>query len=166
MIVLETPQLILRHFTWNDVDDLAKIYADPVVMKFFPKTLTYAETQQQMERFITGYEQQGLGLWATIHKADRQLIGRCGLIQQEVDEQLEMEIGYLLAKEYWGQGLGTEAARAIRDYGFDQLGYTRLISLIDPNNIASQKVATKNGLTYEKDTYKWEKTLRVYAIHQ
>lgn len=78
----------------------------------------------------------------------------------------EVEVGYMLAKEYWGQGLATEAAVASRNYGFEQLGLNRLISLIDPRNIASQKVAMKNGMEYEKDAKMWGKILRVYTIHQ
>ncbi len=166
MIVAETPRLILRHLTKDDVDDLAVIYADPIVMKFYPSTWTYEETQQQVERIINTYEQRGFSLWATIHKADNKFIGRCGLIPQLVDGQQEIEIGYMLAKEYWGRGLATEAACASRDYGFEKVGCNRLISLIDPGNIGSQKVAMKVGLTYEKDATMWEKTVRVYAIHK
>ena len=166
MLVIETPRLILRHLTWDDVDDLAAIYADPVVMKFYPSTMTYEKTKQQVEKIINGYKQRGWALWATIHKADNKLIGRCGLIPQLVDEQQEVEVGYLLAKEYWGQGLATEAAVASRNYGFEQLGFNRLISLIDAGNIASQKVALKNGMTHEKDAQMWAKTVRVYTIHQ
>jgi len=166
MIVAETQRLILRHLTKDDVDDLATIYIDPVVMKFFPNIRTYEETKQQVEWIIDGYEQRGWGLWATIHKADNKFIGRCGLIPQLVDGQQEIEIGYLLAKEYWRRGLGTEAACASRDYGFQQLGIERLISLIDPGNIASQKVAMKVGLTYEKTATMWEKRVCVYAIHK
>lgn len=167
MIAVETPRLLLRQLTGDDVDDLALIYADPVVSKFFLSPLTYVETQQAVQRIINGYKQRGWDLWATIHKADQKVIGRCGLTPQVVDGQQEVEIGYLLAQEYWGQGLATEAACASRDYGFQQLGLKRLISLIDPGNIASQKVAMKTGLTYEKDAIaSWGKTVRVYAIYK
>lgn len=165
MIVIETPRLVLRHLAKDDVDDLAEIYADPVVIKFFGGIYTYERTKQWVEEIINCYQQRGWSLWATIHKADNKFIGRCGLIPQLVDGQPEVEIGYLLAREYWGRGLATEAATASRNYGFEQLGFNRLISLIDPGNIASQKVALKVGLTYEKDTTMWEKTMRVYSIH-
>lgn len=164
MIVAETPRLILRHLTLDDVGDLAAIYADPIVMKFYPSIRTYEQTKAAVERIVDTYKQHGFGLWATVHKADHKLIGRCGLIPQLVDGQQEIEIGYLLAKEYWGKGLATEAASVIRDYGFEKTGRTRLISQIDPGNIASQRVALKVGLTYEKDTTMWNKTVRVYAI--
>lgn len=163
MIVIETSRLILRDLTPEDTEALAAIYADPIVMKFYPNTRTYQETKQQIERIINHYQQRDFGLWATIYKPDNKFIGRCGLIEQLVDGISEIEIGYLLAKEYWRQGLATEAAVAIRDYGFD-LGYSRLISLIDHGNIASQRVALKTGLAYEKNAQMWGKSLRVYAI--
>jgi len=162
-IAIETHRLILRELTLDDLEDLAQIYADPVVMKYYPKSISKEETKYQITRMINGYQQRGWGLWATIHKADNRFIGRCGLIPQIVDKCSEVEIGYMLAKEYWGQGLATEAACAIRDYGF-RLGYDRLISLIAPGNIASQKVAIKTGLCYQKDTIFLGKTVQVYAI--
>ncbi|MBE9193007.1 GNAT family N-acetyltransferase [Gloeocapsopsis crepidinum LEGE 06123] len=162
-IAIKTHRLILRELTLDDVEDLAQIYADPVVMKYYPKPITREETKYQIARMINGYQQRGWGLWATIHKANNKFIGRCGLIPQVVDKCPEVEIGYMLAKEYWGQGLATEAACAIRDYGFG-IGCNRLISLIAPGNIASQKVAIKTGLCYEKDTIFRGKTVQVYAI--
>ena len=165
MIVAETPRLILRQLTSDDIDELAAIYADPVVMRFFGSTYTCESTKQWLEeRVFKCYEQRGWGLWATIYKMDNELIGRCGLIPQLVDGQEEVEIGYLLAKEYWGMGLATEAACVSRDYGLEKLRANRLISLIDPENIASQKVAKKVGLIYEKDSYMWNKTVHIYAM--
>ncbi|MES1022390.1 GNAT family N-acetyltransferase [Gloeocapsa sp. BRSZ] len=162
-IAIETHRLILRELTLDDVEDLARIYADPVVMKYYPKLITREETKYQIARMINGYQQRGWGLWATIHKADRKFIGRCGLIPQLVAGLPEIEIGYMLAKDYCGQGLATEAACAIRDYGFG-IGCNRLISLIAPGNIASQNVAIKTGLCYEKDAIFRGKTVQVYAI--
>ncbi|WP_199297521.1 MULTISPECIES: GNAT family N-acetyltransferase [Cyanophyceae] len=79
MIVAETPRLILRHLTLYDADDLATIYADTVVMNFYPSTQTYEETKQRVEQIINCYDKNGFGLWATIYKADNKFIGRCGL---------------------------------------------------------------------------------------
>jgi ribosomal-protein-alanine N-acetyltransferase len=162
-ITIETRRLILRELTLDDVEDLAQIYADPVVMQYYPKPITREEAKYQITRMINGYQRRGWGLWATIHKADNKFIGRCGLIPQIVDGCPEVEIGYMLAQEYWGQGLATEAACATRDYGF-KIGCDRLISLIAPGNIASQKVAIKTELCYEKDTIFRGKTVQVYAI--
>ena len=163
-IVTETKRLLLRHFTLEDAGDLAILHADPVVMKFL-RLRNYEETLKTLDWIFKCYEKYGYGLWAVIHKADNKLIGRCGLIFQNWGEVKDVEIAYMLSKDYWGQGLGTEVARAIRDYGFEAIGCKRLISLIHPDNIASQKVAAKVGLTYEKNIILEDKPVRVYAIH-
>ena len=165
MNIIETPRLILRHLALKDTEALAAIYADPIVMKFVAGTQSPAETKQTIEKIIKRYKKHDyrFGLWATIHKLDNQFIGRCG-VKPLNDKCLELEMAYLLAKEYWGRGLATEAARAIRDYGFREVNCDRLVSLIDHDNIASQKVALKTGLTYEQDIQIEGEDLRVYAI--
>ena len=70
--------------------------------------------------------------WATIDKQTDELIGRCGLLPWTIDGRSEVEVAYLLASAHWGRGLGTEAARAVLEYGFDRLHLSRLICLIDP----------------------------------
>jgi len=87
-------------------------------------------------------------------------------VVQEVERRREVEIGYLFLRPLWGQGLATEAAQACRDHGFLRLGFTRLISLIDPANVTSRRVAEKVGMTQEKEITKWSKRLCLYAIAQ
>jgi ribosomal-protein-alanine N-acetyltransferase len=83
-----------------------------------------------------------------------------------LDGRKEVEVGYVLAKSHWGRGLATEAARASRDYGFDVLGFDRLISVIRPDNLQSQRVALKNGMRFEKDVDAKGVAARVYCIHR
>jgi ribosomal-protein-alanine N-acetyltransferase len=166
MVVTETSRLLLRYFTWDDLNDMATIYADPVGMAFRGSPRTFEETQQLFKWIFDNDCQVGFEMWAIIHKADNRLIGSCGLIPQEVEGQQETEMGYVLAKEYWGQGLATEAAFAVRDYGFEQLGCDRIVALINPKNIASQNVARKIGLIYERDITHLEKIVRLYVIHK
>lgn len=95
------------------------------------------------------------------------MLGYTGLTQfPDVAGQPEVEIGYRLARPFWGKGYATEAAMAVRDYGFDSLGFDRLISLIDPDNTASVRVAEKTGLQYEKDAVLpgYDHADRVYVI--
>jgi ribosomal-protein-alanine N-acetyltransferase len=80
------------------------------------------------------------------------LIGYCGFFAQVVDGIEELEIGYRVDPAYWGRGIATEAARAVRDHGFNQLKLPRLISLIHRDNHPSRRVAEKNGMTLEKET--------------
>jgi ribosomal-protein-alanine N-acetyltransferase len=144
---------MLRHLEAGDLDRLYALYQDPEIRRYFPEgTLTLAETKEELEWFLDGHpEHPQLGLWATIHKASGQFIGRCGLLPWTIDGRLEVEVAYLLDKAYWGQGLGTEAAQAVLDYGFEQLHLSRLICLIDPENLASIKVATNIGMTFERE---------------
>ncbi|MGI0013419.1 MAG: GNAT family N-acetyltransferase [Nitrososphaera sp.] len=153
MKILETDRLILRRLLPNDLDSLFALYSDPEVRRYFPEgTLTYEETKEELEWFLNGHPQHPqLGLWATIHKETNQFIGRCGLLPWTIDQRPEVEVAYMLAKEYWGQGLGTEAAQAILHYGFERLQLSRLICLIDRENQASIKVARNIGMTFEKE---------------
>jgi ribosomal-protein-alanine N-acetyltransferase len=152
MIILETERLLLRHQTMMDLDALHALYSDPEITKYIPDApRNYAETKEELEWFLNGHPKHPeLGLWATIHKGTGKFIGRCGLLPWTIDGQPEVEVAYTLARGYWGQGLATEAARAILQYGFEKLNLARLICLIDPQNTASQRVAEKIGMTLEK----------------
>lgn len=153
MRILETHRLILRHQMPEDLDSLYALYCDPEVKRYIPDApQTYQEAKEEMEWFLHGHPKQPqLGLWATIHKETNRFIGRCGLLPWTIDGREEVEVAYLLAKEYWRQGLGTEIGQAIAQYAFEQLHLTRLICLIDPENVASLRVACKLGMEFEKE---------------
>lgn len=164
--ILETERLLLRRLTMDDLDALCALYRDPEVRRYFPDgTLTYEETKDELAWIIdVYYRQYGWGLWATIHKATNTFIGRCGLLPWTIEGRSEVEIAYLLDKAYWGQGLATEAARAIRDYGFEQLNLSRLICVIDREHHASQKVATNIGMRFEREIEDKYGTALLYAV--
>ena len=169
MKILETDRLILRHLLPDDLDRLFTLYSDPEIRRYFPEgTLTYEETKEELEWFLNGHPKHSeLGLWATIHKESNQFIGRCGLLPWTIEGRYEVEVAYMIAKEYWRQGLGTEAAGAILQYGFGQLGLSRLICMIDPSNSASRRVAEKIGMTLEKEIDGFEgdnKPFLIYSI--
>ena len=151
--VLETERLILRRLTMDDLDHLFTLYHSPDVRKYYSEGIpSYEETKQELEWMInTCYAKYGFGMWATIEKKTRKFIGRCGLTPMDIEGREEIEVGYMLAKEYWGQGFATEAARAILQYGFEQEGLARLICVINPGNQASSRVAEKIGMTLEID---------------
>jgi ribosomal-protein-alanine N-acetyltransferase len=151
--IIETERLELRPLAMDDLDALALIYADPEVRKYFPEgTLTREETREELAWIIdVYYAEHGFGLWATTFKQTNDFIGRCGLLPWTIEGRSEVEVAYLLARDHWGRGLGTEAARAILAYGFDELRLPRLISLIDPANQASVNVARKIGMRLERE---------------
>src|SRR5215467_11844400 len=141
-IILETKRLILRHQVISDLELLWALYCDPEITKYIPDApRTREEAKEELEWHMYGHPKNPqLGLWATIHKETGKFIGRCGLLPWTIDGQDEVEVAYTISREFWGQGLGTEAAKAILNYGFEKLNLTRLICLIDSENIASQKV--------------------------
>jgi ribosomal-protein-alanine N-acetyltransferase len=151
--ILETPRLLLRHFVMSDLDDLFAFYSNPEVVKYIPDApRSYQETKEELEWFLNGHPKfPELGLWATIHKQTDDFIGRCGLIPWTIDEEHEVEVAFALSKAYWGQGLATEVAQALVHYGFEHLQLSRLICLIEHGNQASIKVATKIGMTFERE---------------
>ena len=153
MKILETDRLILRHQVLDDLDSLFALYSDLDVSRYIPDApRNYEEAREELEWHMNGHpEHPELGLWATIHKESNKFIGRCGLLPWTIDGQNEVEVAYLISKAYWGQGLGTEAAQGILDYGFEKLHLLRLICLIDKENLASIKVAMKIGMTFEKE---------------
>jgi RimJ/RimL family protein N-acetyltransferase len=156
--ILETKRLLLRHLILEDLNDLFALYRDPEIRKYFPEgILNLEETKEELEWHMNGHPKYPeLGLWATIHKETGKFIGRCGLLPWIIEGQDEVEIAYLLDKSFWGQGLATEAAQGILQYGFEYLQLSRLICLIDPENIASQRVAEKIGMAFERKVNGYE----------
>lgn len=151
-LILETKRLLLRRQVLEDLDALWALYCNPEITKYIPDApRSRAEAREELEWHMHGHpEYPELGLWATIHKETGKFIGRCGLLPWTIDGQREVEVAYTLAQEYWGQGLATEAAQGILRYGFETLRLSRLICLIDPDHIASQRVAEKIGMALEK----------------
>lgn len=126
--------------------------ADNGFMRFSLGALSREQTSGFLERIWTR-DRAGLpSQFAVTVAANDRLIGYCGFFLQAVDGMEELEIGYRLDPAYWGKGLATEASRAVRDHFFNDLGGEHAISLIHPENIASRRVAEKNGMTPEKET--------------
>ena len=166
MTILETKRLLLRRLLPEDLEPLFALYRDPEIRRYFPDgTRTREETQEELEWFLNGHpEHPELGLWATIHRESGRFIGRCGLLPWTIEGTYEVEVAYLLDREFWGQGLATEAAAGIVRHGFETLGLTRLVSLIDPENAASARVATRVGMKFEKEFVDQYGMAHLYSI--
>jgi ribosomal-protein-alanine N-acetyltransferase len=164
MPVLQTERLSLREFVSEDLDALATTLSDPQTMRYYPAPFDRAAVADWIQRNRTRYANDGYGLWAMILNSTHELIGDCGLVRQSVDGVDEIEIGYHVRRDLWGQGYATEAARACRGYGFATLGANRLISLIRPENLPSRRVAEKNGMIIWKEVTRANLLHYVYAI--
>jgi RimJ/RimL family protein N-acetyltransferase len=164
VVILETARLVLRTFVPEDIDALARVLSDPETMQYYPAVLDRPQVAEWIARNQRRYQADGHGLWAMVLKSSGELIGDCGPTRQEVRDRDEIEIGYHTRRDLWGQGLATEAARACRDWGFENLPVNRLISLIRPENLPSRRVAEKNGMTIVDELVWRDIPHLVYAI--
>jgi ribosomal-protein-alanine N-acetyltransferase len=140
---ITTSRLILRPFTGADVDPMHRILNGEGVLRYFPPTDPPA--RDRVQRMISGllkhWEERGYGLWAVASQSSGELVGRCGL--QFLPDTGEVEVDFILGREFWGQGFATEAARASLQYGFDRLGLERVVGIVHLGNQASQRVLEK-----------------------
>jgi ribosomal-protein-alanine N-acetyltransferase len=148
--VLETERLSLRPFTLGDETALFSVLGDPAAMVYYPRPKTRGEVADWVDRFRISFLDRGIGLLAIQLKDTGELIGDCGTLEQEVEGKQEIEVGYHVRRDLWNLGLATEAARACIAYAFRELKPPRIVSMIRPENLASRRVAEKNGLTLEK----------------
>lgn len=145
---ITTPRLTLRPFCLDDISVLFTILSTPGIMQYFPNPTPpdLPRVERLVARQITAWETHSRAFWALEWGASGELIGWCGL--QYLPETAETEVGYLLAQPWWGQGLATEAARRSVAYGFDELHLDCIIGITHPDNVASQNVLRKSGLTF------------------
>lgn len=162
--VIETERLLLRPMRLDDVDALFQVWGDPLAMRFYPRTHTRDEVVEVINRQQARYAREGHGLYTVVLKSTGEIVGDCGPTVQEVDGASEIEVGYHFLPRYWGNGYATEAARAARDWAFTHLACARVISLIRPVNVPSQRVAQRNGMSVTKRVVWRELEHDVWAI--
>ncbi|MFC1846513.1 GNAT family N-acetyltransferase [Chloroflexota bacterium] len=163
---LETDRLIIRSIQETDPALLADLWTDPDVTYYMGGPRNYKEVLNSFVEDAQINPPLNIDLWPVIEKVTGQIIGHCGIIDKDVEGKSEFEIIYVIAKSAWGRGYATEAAISVRDYAFRQLDLTRIIALIDPNNVNSERVAIKAGLQYEKDAIRHGgKTMKLFALN-
>jgi RimJ/RimL family protein N-acetyltransferase len=146
-VILETERLRLREFRPDDVDALLTVLGDSVAMQYYPAAFDQAGVEAWISRNQERYIHDGFGLWAMVLKNSGEVIGDCGCVMQDVEDRKEIEIGYHVRRDLWGNGYATEAAKACVERAFSSLGEEQVISMIRPENFQSRRVAEKNGLT-------------------
>lgn len=156
-MIFETERLYLRKMTQNDFESVRKILQDEEVMYAYEGAFDDTEVQEWLDRQISRYHKWGFGLWAVILKESDQMIGQCGLTMQTWKDQEVLEIGYLFQRMYWHKGYATEAAAGCKNYAFEVLDADEVCSIIRDTNVASQKVALRNGMVAEDS---WTKHYR------
>ena len=152
---LETERLITRKLVYEDYKLWAPFFDDPEAIRFFPflkPTSSEERAIDWIQKQLDRYREQRYGLQALIDKKTGEFIGQCGLLLQDIHGTLELEVGYSILMKYWGKGYATEAAIRFKEYGFAHEQADSIISIIDINNIGSQKVALKNGMSRDYQT--------------
>jgi len=156
--MLDTDRLSLRPWRLEDCEEFRPIATDPQVMRYIHGGKPWSEEQitEFVTRQMTGLESNGFCMWRLLLKQHpERLIGFCGLQPWRDRPGLEIgcggviEIGWWLARDCWGQGFATEAARAVLQYGFGRSGLEKLIAVTHRDNQASQRVARRIGLEFE-----------------
>lgn len=159
---IETTRLILREYTLDDFDALYEIVSDAETMRHYPEPFDEARTKNWIEWNLKNYEEYGFGLWAVVLKETQEFIGDCGITIQNIDGEMLPEIGYHIHKKYWRRGFGSEAAKAVRDWAFENTKYDCLYSYMKYTNVGSYSTAAANGMKKIKE-YPDEKNGVSYA---
>ena len=150
--ILQTNNLILRQIHLDDAKEVFEIRSNPETMKFIPRPL--AETVEDAKKFITdcnaGIEKNDYINWAIAQKEDNKLIGMIGFFRLQ-PENFRGEIGYILNPNFHGKGIMKEASDEAIKFGFEKMNFHSIEAVIDPNNIASEKLLQK--LNFEKEAH-------------
>ena len=140
----------MRWLTDDDVPALYEIFSHPEVMRYWssPPQTSIAEAQHLLERIHDAFHKQELYQWGIARKTDNRVIGTCTLLQLDTQNR-RAEIGYVLAREFWGQGLMHETLTAMCNYAFTTLNLNRIEADVDPRNAASLRVLARLGFQRE-----------------
>jgi RimJ/RimL family protein N-acetyltransferase len=162
--MIETERLILRKMREADAESLFDIFSDPIAMRYFGVVFDRPRMDRWVRDNLDHEQQHGFSLLSVVLKDNREVIGDCGLETDEIDGRLIVGIGFDFKRAYWGNGYATEAAMAVLEYGFTVLELSSIFGWIDPENVPSQCVAEKIGMTMEKFVTRGPKRYALYKI--
>jgi len=148
---IETERLILREWHAEDLPAFARINADPLIMEYFPRTLSEAQTKKLVKHFRDHFKAHGFGFYAVEVKDKSQFIGFCGIgyVSEKMPFAPAIEIAWRLDYAYWGKGYGTEAARAVLNHAFTDLNLKEIVAYSVEDN--TRAIHMMNKLDLKKD---------------
>jgi RimJ/RimL family protein N-acetyltransferase len=151
--MLTSARLRLRLWRDEDLPAFAALNADPEVMEYMPKCLAREESDALAARIREGLTRYGFGWWAVEVFGVSEFIGCTGLSVPSYETHFTpcVEIGWRLARQFWGFGCATEAARLAMDYGFQVAGLQEIVSFTFVGNIRSRKVMERLGMTHSPE---------------
>ena len=148
---VRTPRLLLRRFEEGDWLHLRLIDGNPTVMATLGGVRSVSETKAYVAHQIRHWEEHDFGWWVAFDLQSGDFVGRGGVRFIEIEQQVEVEVGYALIPECWGRGLATELARAALSLGFGKLGRPHLVGITLPTNRASRRVLEAVGFRHVRD---------------
>ena len=150
---ITTTRLEIRAFKPGDLEGLHAMYGDSAVMEHIGngRSVSREETARTLVEMIEDHDDARPGLLACEERATGRLVGRGGFKLWTVDGIDEMEIGWMVTREDQGRGIATEMGLALRNYAFDTLARDHVISVIQPANVSSIRVAEKVGERFWRD---------------
>ena len=151
LIILQTKRLRRRRIQNADLEALIELWSDPQVTKHMGGPRDRAKLEKIFEEEVKNPFAEQYDLWPVEEKHSKEVIGDCGLLTKEVDGREEIELIYILKAPAWGKGYATEIGQALVKYAFKEMKLGRVISLIEPENKASERVALKIGMKFEKE---------------
>lgn len=161
--IIETERLKLREINKNDFNNLKEIISDSETMKYYPKPYDDEGVNKWITWCLACYEKRGFGLWA-VELKDGTFIGDCGITLQNIDGEEVFEIGYHFNKKYWHNGYAQEAAKACKQWFFENTRYNEVYSYMNVSNTPSRNVAIRNNMKFVKEYIKDNENLAVYKI--
>ena len=170
--MIETDRLLLRKPRVEDASGLLEAFADPEAMRFIGdgSTTDLSGAKEAVGRWLERWGTWKIGMFVIERREDACVLGRAGFLRWDPEtweiSGRETELGWGLAREHWGHGYATEAALALRDWALGARGLTRLISLIQPENLRSVRVAEKLGERYERDVEVRGKPTMLYSLER
>jgi RimJ/RimL family protein N-acetyltransferase len=162
---LTTERLHLRMLHVADFEEYAAIHTDPEVTKYTVGTrLGRSDAWRHLAMLVGHWHLRGFGMWGVFEKSTGALVGRAGF--HEPDGWPDFELGWTLGRNWWGKGYATEAAKRCAEFAFDEMGRDHLVSIIDPYNTPSIRVAERIGEQLEGEFFRGEQRLLVYGLRR
>ena len=166
--IATTSRLIIRELAVDDIKHMYNIYQAPEVRQFVHDIDDYLNVEiEKHKAYIKNvYSFYGYGYWGVFSRQTGELIGRCGIQNNEIDGKVEIELGYLLDVKHWGYGYAIECTKCVLEYAFFSLGIPRIVAVIDVLNERSKRVAEHLGMSVEKEIFHNGRKCLLYSINK
>ncbi len=160
--MFETERLVLRPFEEKDVDEIYAMRRDADVMRFIREPQNRAESINWIKLVSSRWQREKIGFCAMLEKGSGAFVGWCGIWQ--LKETGELEVGYAIARQFWGEGFAVEGGRKMLQYAFETLRPEKIAAVAEPENRASRRVMEKLGMQFDYTGIFYDKNLVHYSI--